>query len=164
MNKRPRPEAPDPRKKLIYLEDRVFAAKNKNDEWYMASTTFDPDESFKTHFICKLKSAPEDKFIQREVVENNRTRFYLRREEIGKHVERYGYKIVNEKSPWRPMDIGEEDGDDVVAPDDTPDAKKPRITVEDNYQLLLEIVTILRHLTNSATTVPEDGSGDQASQ
>lgn len=167
----PMPPKVDMKKKKIYSEDRVFAAQNKNGEWYLSFTTLDPEEKFKTRFIAKLAEKPPKEFIEEKEVKNDRSRFYLDKEnqEVVDYIEQeYKFYVVNEESPYKPKKFGEkrkyDSGSDSDG-DSPPPAQKRQHQQESTSSELLELVKscylLLQEIsTNIRKSSPEPAPED----
>lgn len=157
-------------KRKIFPEDRIFAAENKNGNWYLSFTTKDPEEKFKMRKIADIDGKPPKEFIEEKEVKNDRARFYLDKEKCADFIEEtYKFYVVDEPNPWAPKKFGEkrsapvkdsssstdsDDDDDVQ-----PSKKKPCREVnpenedkvykiiQDCYALLLEMSTHVRSAT-----------------
>lgn len=152
------PPKVDLKKKKIYVEDRIFAAQNKNGEWYLSFTTLDPEEKFKTRFIAKLAEKPPKEMIEVKEVNNDKARYYLDKENqnVVEYIEsEYKFFVVDEESPYKPKRFGEKRESSSNSSDDEspqPPSKKRKEAedskllqlVESSYILLQEISANIR--------------------
>jgi hypothetical protein len=154
------------KKKNIYNEDRIFAAQNKNGDWYLSFTTLDRDEKFKQRRIASIDGRPPKEMIEEKEVKNDKVRYYLDKEKSAEFIEdEYKFFVVNEPSPWRPKKFGEksttkmDSSDASSSEEETFEAPKKKQKTEDGdlrkvvgdcYALLLEISTYIRSSMGSS--------------
>jgi hypothetical protein len=109
----------------IYNQDRLFCAKSEKGDWYIASTTENPEarKFGGMNYIAKIESFPGEEVRTGESEPvgkgpNPKMRWYLDKEKLRKTLKnQYRWEIVDEDSPYLPKKLSIMDDD---PPEGTP--------------------------------------------